>query len=387
MRRVTPTDIHVLLLQPDDRVREEYAEALEQRGIAVAGVSSGAAALQVLDVTGIDVLVSDAGTAGVEGAAILSEIREREPDLPLVLTTPQARLDTAILAVNLGAYRYLVLPVGADELESVVRRAAILRSLARLRHEATAVAATEDPKRHILSERFSRALNEIWMAYQPIVDARDRSLLGFEALLRVHAEGFVGPEALIAAAHSVDRARDLGRVTRALIAKDADRLPPDAQVFVNLLPTDLLDPELYDASQPLGAMAGRVVLELTERSSLDAIPDLPRRVGSLRAMGFRIALDDLGAGYSGLASLTQLEPEIVKLDRSLIRGVHRSVRRRAVVRSVVALCESLDIVVIGEGVEWEAEAEALRGLQVDHLQGFLIALPDRSVDWPRAAAQ
>ena len=121
-----------------------------------------------------------------------------------------------------------------------------------------------------------------------------------------------------------------------------------------------------------------------EREDLDGDPRRVVREGRLgrpRDAGRRdqrlVALDDLGAGYSGLSSLTLLEPEVVKLDRSLTHDVHRSASRQAVERSVVELCRSLDIQVIGEGIEREAEAEMLRSLDVGQLQGFLIAFPAR----------
>jgi EAL domain-containing protein (putative c-di-GMP-specific phosphodiesterase class I) len=269
-------------------------------------------------------------------------------------------------------------------LEWLVRRAAKLRSLARLRHAAMEAVDAEDQRRRRLDLRVSRALDSLWMAYQPIVVATGWRLLGFEALLRSDDDSFSGAEELLHAAHRLDRTSELGRRVRAAVARDLSRLPPDAAVFVNVLPDDLMDPDLFSRSAPLSLHAPRVVLELTERASFEAIPDLHRRLGALRALGFRIALDDLGAGSSGLTSLTALEPDLVKLDRSLIRDVHLSTHRQAVVRSVVALCRSLDIDVIGEGVEREDEERMLCGLEVQHLQGFRIAAPQREIRAPLA---
>jgi EAL domain-containing protein (putative c-di-GMP-specific phosphodiesterase class I) len=384
MSGLVPT--RALLIEPDAMHRAEYARAMSEAGIAVAAVASTEAALDVLALATTDVVVSEIGSALPSGTTLLGAIRDRDPDLPVILMTSVPDLDTAMLAVNLGAYRYLVKPVRPPELVDLVRRAALLRSFSRLRHEAVAAVETEDPMRHSLGARFDAALADIWMAYQPIVDIDHRQLLGVEALLRVDSHGFVGPEQLIGAAIRLERTRNLGRAVRSRVARDVPRLPAAADIFVNLLPQDLLDPALFEPNSAIARIAPRVVLELTERSSLEAIPELQRRVAALRALGFRIALDDLGVGYSGLASLTQLEPEIVKLDRSLIHGVHESARRRAVVRSMVSLCRSLDIAVIGEGVEREAEAEALRALKVGQLQGYLIGPPNRDFAWPRTPA-
>jgi EAL domain-containing protein (putative c-di-GMP-specific phosphodiesterase class I) len=127
-----------------------------------------------------------------------------------------------------------------------------------------------------------------------------------------------------------------------------------------------------------------VVLEITERSSLDTVADLRSKVARLREMGFRIAVDDLGAGYAGLTSFALLEPEIVKLDMTLIRGVHQSRTRQKLIRSMTALCKDMGMLVVGEGVETLEERETLRELGCDLLQGYLFAKPGAAfpdVNW------
>ena len=106
-------------------------------------------------------------------------------------------------------------------------------------------------------------------------------------------------------------------------------------------------------------------------------------VAELKALGFQIAIDDLGAGYAGLTSFTQLDPEIAKLDMSLIRGVNTDVRRQSIVRSMAKLCEELGMSVIAEGVETAAERDMLAELGCDLLQGYLFAKPGRTFEPPR----
>jgi EAL domain-containing protein (putative c-di-GMP-specific phosphodiesterase class I) len=98
-------------------------------------------------------------------------------------------------------------------------------------------------------------------------------------------------------------------------------------------------------------------------------------VRSLRALGFRIAIDDLGAGYAGLTSFAILEPEVVKLDMSLVRGVNDEPIKRRLVSSMVTLCKELGILVVAEGIETEAERETLASVGCDLLQGFLLGRP------------
>ena len=126
-----------------------------------------------------------------------------------------------------------------------------------------------------------------------------------------------------------------------------------------------------------------MVLEITERWPLDGVKGLKRRIGRLRQLGFRIALDDLGAGYAGLTTFTQLEPDFVKLDRALVTGLDASNRKRSVVRSMLRLCgDELGIQVVGEGVETIGERDALGRDGCALLQGFLFARPGRQFPEP-----
>jgi EAL domain-containing protein (putative c-di-GMP-specific phosphodiesterase class I) len=155
-------------------------------------------------------------------------------------------------------------------------------------------------------------------------------------------------------------------------------------ILVNLHPMDLLDDELFDRAAPLSRFAPRVILEVTERASLEKVgSDLRKRVERLREMGFRIALDDIGAGYAGLTSFTQLEPEVVKLDMVFARGVDTDHTKQQLVKSLVSMCGGLYVQVIAEGVETEDERDMLVSLGCDLLQGFLFARPDRTFPMPK----
>ena len=134
---------------------------------------------------------------------------------------------------------------------------------------------------------------------------------------------------------------------------------------------------MFSADAPLSAFASQVVLEITERASIDAIDGLPARIAALRQMGFRIAIDDLGSGYSGLSSIVQLHPDVVKLDMSLIRGVDPSRRSKKLIASLVGVCRELGILVVAEGIETAAERDALVRAGCDLLQGYLFARPQR----------
>jgi EAL domain-containing protein (putative c-di-GMP-specific phosphodiesterase class I) len=108
---------------------------------------------------------------------------------------------------------------------------------------------------------------------------------------------------------------------------------------------------------------------------MDGIGDVRARIRVLRDLGFRIAVDDLGAGYAGLTSFALLEPNVVKLDMSLIRDIDAHSTKQTIVRTMISMCKELDIVVTGEGVETPAERDELARAGCDLMQGYLFARP------------
>jgi EAL domain-containing protein (putative c-di-GMP-specific phosphodiesterase class I) len=213
------------------------------------------------------------------------------------------------------------------------------------------------------------------MAYQPIVSWSRHEVFGYEALLRSREPSLPHPGAILDAAERLERLPELGRAIRAKAAEPANRMGPDAMMFVNLHTQDLLDEELFDRKSPLARIADRVVLEITERASLHHLRDVHPRIARLREMGFRIAVDDLGAGYAGLTSFAQLEPEVVKLDMSLVRGVHTQPTKQTLVRTMIGMCHELGMQVVAEGIETPEERDAILEAGCDLLQGYLFARP------------
>jgi EAL domain-containing protein (putative c-di-GMP-specific phosphodiesterase class I) len=232
-----------------------------------------------------------------------------------------------------------------------------------------------------LEVRFSSGLDLMWMAFQPIVEWGQRRIFGYEALLRSEEPLMKNPAHMLDAAERLGRVHELGRAIRAMVARVAvSPESPAVKLFVNLHSADLNDDELYSPKSPLSKIATRVVLEMTERASLQGVKNVSQCVAKLKALGFQIAIDDLGAGYAGLTSFTQLEPEVAKLDMSLVRGIDADSRRQSIVRSIKRLCDELGMVVIAEGVETVTERDMLASLGCDLLQGYLFARPGRTFE-------
>ncbi len=222
---------------------------------------------------------------------------------------------------------------------------------------------------------FEKCLAGVNMHFQPIVHA-DRQLFGYESLLRSSDKSLPHPGAILDAAERLERVTKLGRLVRNKVAAVFAPTPPSRGiVFVNLHAIDLFDRSLGSPFAPLTKIAHRVVLEITERTSLDGMRDVRYRVAELRELGFRIAIDDLGGGHARMNALTPLDCDFVKLDMSLVRDVDKHAMKQRLVASIVQLCLDQGMKVIGEGVETDAEARTLVELGTDLLQGYLIAKP------------
>lgn len=369
----------VLVVDDDDLVRRATQRLLSaSRDVVVA--ADAAAALAACQAGRFDCIVSDVRMPGLTGIDLLREVRKVDLDVPVILMTGAPDLDTAAAAVEFGAFRYLQKPLDADALVGAVDRAVGYGALAAARREALAVAGGDAGRgfdRAAVSQQFDAALASLWMAFQPIVAGNGGRVSAYEALLRTDEPSLKNPALFVTAAERLGRVHELGRAVRAAVAAAVDDAPAGVDVFVNLHPTDLLDPELSDAAAPLARHARRVVLELTERAGLDEVADVAAIVARLRALGYRIAIDDLGAGYAGLSCLAALSPDVVKLDMSLVRGIDADVRRQRVVASLVDLCRSLDMCVVVEGVETAAEHATIAGIGCDLMQGYFFARPGR----------
>jgi EAL domain-containing protein (putative c-di-GMP-specific phosphodiesterase class I) len=368
----------ILLVDDEAALRELVSIQLSEAGYEVTACPDGRAALDALENGTYDAIISDVQMPDMDGVGLLRAVRQKDLDLPVVLCTGGPSVETAVEAVEHGALQYLIKPVPEEKLLETARRAVKLGALARLKRQALAASGFEplSGDRATLEASFARGLEHLWMACQPIVRAADGRLHAHETLLRTREPAFPHPGAFLTAADRLGRLPELGRAIRAAVARLLASGAVPGEVFVNLHPLDLADPDLADSRAPLSRFAGRVVLEVTERASLEGVPDLPGRVRDLRALGYRIALDDLGAGYAGLNSFAALSPDVVKLDMSLIRGIDQDAMKQKLVGSMAALCRDLDISVVAEGIETEGEREAVHAAGCGFLQGFLIGRPE-----------
>jgi EAL domain-containing protein (putative c-di-GMP-specific phosphodiesterase class I) len=222
---------------------------------------------------------------------------------------------------------------------------------------------------------------EVRIVYQPVVDLKTREIFAYEALARPTTPEFDGPLALFAAAVEHSCTGELGRLLRQLAIDDC----PNHKLFVNIHPAELNEKWLVQPNDPIFQHAHDIYLEITESIPLSHFRLCQSILSEVRGRGVHLVVDDLGAGYSNLKYIVDLDPRVVKLDRGLIAGLSSGSRLYKLVSSVVALCRDLGALVVAEGIETEEELEAVIAAGAHYGQGYLLARPGSPippVTWP-----
>lgn len=213
-------------------------------------------------------------------------------------------------------------------------------------------------------------------AYQPIVDLRDRSVFAHEALVR----GTSGEGAMSVLARVNDQNRyRFDQLCRTRAIATAAELGMTEHLSINFLPNAVYRPELCIRSTLEAARAhnfplDRLIFETVESEQLDTA-HLAHILREYREYGFKTAIDDFGAGHSGLTLLADFQPDLIKLDMALIRDIHRDRVRQAIVRGVVTMCTELGVTVIAEGIEHAEERDFLADCGIFLMQGYWFAKP------------
>jgi EAL domain-containing protein (putative c-di-GMP-specific phosphodiesterase class I) len=367
----------VLVVDDEESLLEVLATMLADAGWQVDTALDGREALGLVDAQRYEVVLSDIDMPGINGVQLLREIRARDLDVPVLLITGHPRVETAVAALEHGALRYLQKPLRERDLLSAVEDAARLHRMARLKREALAAIGLEDrlpADRAGLEARFGHALATLRLVFQPILRSADGTVFGYEALVRSSEPSIPHPGALFEAAERLGRVHEVGGMVRDRAAAFLVRVP-SLTLFVNLHALELMDDSLLSPTAALSEHARSVVLELTERSSFEHVPNLRARVSLLRRLGYRLAVDDLGAGYAGLNSFAALNPHVVKLDMTLVRGADSEPVKQRIIGSMASLCKEFGIMVVAEGIETTAERDVVVALGCDLIQGFLIGRP------------
>ncbi len=218
------------------------------------------------------------------------------------------------------------------------------------------------------------------MAFQPIVDMETNEPYAYEALIR----GTSGEGAANILARVTDNNRYVFdqqcRVKAIETAAKAGLLDTSARLSINFLPKAVYSPQAciqltLKTARATNFPIDRLVFEFTENEEMSDPAHVATIVQAYQKMGFGTALDDFGAGHAGLNLLARFQPDTIKLDMELIRGIDASLPRRVIVSGIAKMCDELGIRLIAEGVETEEELRSLRSLGIRYMQGYLLARP------------
>ena len=211
------------------------------------------------------------------------------------------------------------------------------------------------------------------IVFQPIVDLSTGRVVAVEALSRFPDDPGRTPDVLFAEAAQVDLGIELELAAVRAAIERIDDVPDGARLSVNASPNTVCSPLLHDllASVP----ADRLAVELTEHAFVEDLNALAAAIGSLKARGVQIMIDDAGAGFSGLKRILGLQPDVIKLDLALTRHIDTDPVRRALAAALVAFARETDVTIVAEGIETRAELDALQLLGVTQGQGYFLGRP------------
>lgn len=220
--------------------------------------------------------------------------------------------------------------------------------------------------------------------FQPIVDAGNQAIFGYEALIRGPSDSPLhSPLTLFDTASRLGRLVDLDLLCRRLAIQRFTRLRLPGRLFLNVMPTTIVERDFREGLtlqylDQVGLAPERVVIELTEHTPIHDYDLMRQAVDHYRQMGFRVALDDLGAGYSSLRHWAELRPDFVKIDRHFIHNIDQDPLKRQFLQSILDVSRHLDCQVIAEGIETTGEYRCLWGLNWSFLQGYYFSRPSEN---------
>lgn len=373
----------VLIIDDEPSVLRVIGLLLERHGFAVASASNAREGLSLLAERGFDVVLTDIIMPELSGLDFLRELRQHDLDVPVILMTAGATLDSALDAIEYGASQYLLKPVEPEALVTSVGRAAALGELARMKRAALAVQAGKAipyGDRATLEAVLTRTFATIHAEFQPMVSMKRKRVLGYEALMRCDETLFSSYGALLYAAERVGWRTALARTIYQRIGQDCGDMPEGALLFVNMHPLDAQESLLTGSGAPLEPIASSVVLDVRESVAGEQLGALTAALSDLRGAGFRIAIDNVGTGTSGLEVFDKLSPDFAKLDRSAYAGIEKNPNRQRAVRAIYAMFASLEVPLIAGGVETAGERDALLAAGADLAQGNLFGAPSKKFE-------
>ena len=391
--------IKVMLVDDEDAVLGALREAIAtDTSIEVIGTARNPREASDLAVASRpDVALVDVRMPGGGGPVAARGIRRGSPQTKVVAVSADTDPDVVVSMLDAGAMGFVGKDEPLDQLLRAVHRSmdgapsiAVSSLAATTERLAEQVCRQKTRRAKDAADRIARAIvgPSLHMVFQPIVELTGGRIVSVEALSRFADKPRKLPNAWFSEAADVGLLAELelAAVDRALA--ELDRIPDRVSLSINVSPQTMATEEL--ASLIADVDARRLVLEMTEQSPVDDYTTLAARLLPLRERGIRLAIDDVGAGYSSLERVVKLGPDYLKLDRSTVTGVAGDPVRRSLIERLVSFSDEVGISVVAEGVETEEDLEVLRTLYVPYGQGYHLGRPgpipygwgQESEEWP-----
>ncbi len=359
----------ILIVDDEPSISELLTVLLSSQGYTTKVAASGRQALENIT-PDIDLVLMDMVLPDVEGLSVCRQIKTQSPhkDIPIIAISGKQNRPDAKESLICGVEDYLHKPFEPEELFAHVEM--VLQ-----RHEL-----------HLAGE-FKRIINEesIHVRFQPIYFLKPMKLLGLEMLSRPQTTSpILHPDIFFKAALKFGVYYEVEMIGwRKALKMAAESFDGRQTLFLNC-ETNLLENRNFNAIKSMfssiGVSGNDIFLEVTERTAVIAFDEFYKRIHEYRQEGFKIAVDDMGAGYSNLESIVKIGPEAIKLVKNVVKGVSADIYKNSMIKLISGFCRENGIVLIAEGIETKEDYEALLDLGVEAGQGYFLCRPTELSD-------
>jgi EAL domain-containing protein (putative c-di-GMP-specific phosphodiesterase class I)/DNA-binding NarL/FixJ family response regulator len=379
--------ITVLIAEDDTQLRGVLSALIDSEPALqlVAAAGDADEAIELAREKRPDVAIVDVRMPGGGGVKVARELRRSVPDTKVLALTAAADRDTVLEMLEAGVVGYLVKGSSPEHILDSIERAGSGQSM--LSAEVTGDVISElvgqlgnrrrgEERERRRRGRIQRAIADeeaVQVAFQPICALDTLEPSGFEALARFPGPPQRGPEHWFREASEVGLGIQLELVAVERALAHLDELPADAYMSLNVSPDTVVSASFR---RVLAAVpAERIVVEITEHAPIENYEPFNAGLAGVRALGVRLAIDDAGAGFASLRHILRLEPELIKLDITLIASIERDRSQQALAAGLISFADGIGATVIAEGIEHVEALEALRVLGVPYGQGFHLGRP------------
>jgi EAL domain-containing protein (putative c-di-GMP-specific phosphodiesterase class I)/ActR/RegA family two-component response regulator len=379
--------VTVLIAEDDTQLRGVLAALIDAEPMLqlVAAARDADEAIELARETRPDVAIVDVRMPGGGGVKVARELRRSTPDTKVLALTAAADRNTVLEMLEAGVVGYLVKGSSPEHILESIGRAGSGQSM--LSAEVTGDVISElvgqlgnqrrgEERKRRRRGRIERVIaNEdaVQIVFQPICALDTLEPRGFEALARFPGPPHRGPEHWFREASEVGLSVQLELVSVERALARLAELPDGVYMSVNVSPATVVSTPFKRVLA--GVPAERVVVEITEHAPIENYDTFTAGLASVRALGVRLAIDDAGAGFASLRHILRLEPELIKLDITLIAAIESDRSQQALAAGIISFADGIGATVVAEGIEHADALEALRALGVPYGQGFHLGRP------------